>query len=1035
MIALIFIAVIWMLIAPIIIINKFGDLEKEVEKSMDNKLTGVEDRLKLRLNEMRNEIMRLTKHAHSKTEAESPFVENTLREKNGSVGYGMSPNYASVSIPEASPAPALKIDLSAPVEAVPEAKHVQPGSAEAKAVTVSTEANFEVLGVLKDGLIEKSNGNGDKEKYIAAAKPLIESKSIPEQKSEESASIKIKSEPQPYKKSAAEYEQQILNKPAAEHEPKLFKKPAAKYEPEEPGILDKTLQKFWSWLLDEGNIWVCAGVILFLIGFGLLFNYAIQRGFLSLEMRLAGAAVTGLAMTGFGFYLRDRRRAYSLTLQGGGMGVLYLVVLAANQLSTGEPILSTTPAIIAMLILSVFTVLLALLQNYQPLAIFAILGGFAAPLLISTGSRDYIALFSIYTLLNFEILAISFKREWRLLSRLGFILTGAIGTVWGIENWSPELFSSIEPFLIIFLATYTLIALGIGRSKTSSPDILLAVAAPFSFFILQMQVVGHFKYGMALTCLGLGIWHLIFGLWMRDDDENEYKKERLALSRLYIFLCILFSNLVIPYLFDNTISAVIWGIEGAFLIIAACRTGSYKALIGGIALHAGALGLYMYDLAKLDLNAGALLSPIFVSGLLFSLSLLCSGFWTTRFRPTIDSPLYDKWEELMQKSFGDGSWVQENLSWVFTVLGALWWWGTFSDQAPRLDVAWVSLFSVSCLTAFVGSWMSVNFKWKEARFLLALPITLALAAMVDNIIGPIGISALTSIIQHIQINALIYLISIGGALYILREAEASISTPITLFSAILPGLYMFEEALYKLVISFDFGGNWAMLVSALPLLGLLFCLQQMQIAQKTHKNEFANPISYAIGVILLIRSWRFITSFLLPGSAIQGVFIPFLNPLELWQAVCLFSIILWVRKFVLEGNSFSNWPKPCQWGTALLFFVWFNQVAVRMCWHYWMDLPSTTIWSVFYTAQCQALIAIFWGVLGLLAILYGQKLHSRILWYAGAALLAADMIKLLLVDLSGTETIVRIVAFLALGGLSLLIGWVAPLPPREENRG
>ena len=43
------------------------------------------------------------------------------------------------------------------------------------------------------------------------------------------------------------------------------------------------------------------------------------------------------------------------------------------------------------------------------------------------------------------------------------------------------------------------------------------------------------------------------------------------------------------------------------------------------------------------------------------------------------------------------------------------------------------------------------------------------------------------------------------------------------------------------------------------------------------------------------------------------------------------------------------------------------------------------------------------------------------------------MIKLLVVDLSNAATLVRIVAFLVLGGLSLLIGWVAPLPPKEEH--
>jgi uncharacterized membrane protein len=36
------------------------------------------------------------------------------------------------------------------------------------------------------------------------------------------------------------------------------------------------------------------------------------------------------------------------------------------------------------------------------------------------------------------------------------------------------------------------------------------------------------------------------------------------------------------------------------------------------------------------------------------------------------------------------------------------------------------------------------------------------------------------------------------------------------------------------------------------------------------------------------------------------------------------------------------------------------------------------------------------------------------------------------VDLNRAETLTRILAFLVLGGFFLLIGWAAPLPPKEK---
>jgi uncharacterized membrane protein len=48
-------------------------------------------------------------------------------------------------------------------------------------------------------------------------------------------------------------------------------------------------------------------------------------------------------------------------------------------------------------------------------------------------------------------------------------------------------------------------------------------------------------------------------------------------------------------------------------------------------------------------------------------------------------------------------------------------------------------------------------------------------------------------------------------------------------------------------------------------------------------------------------------------------------------------------------------------------------------------------------------------------------------------LLAAVVLKLLLVDLSGTGTVTRIVSFIGVGVLMLVIGYVAPLPAKEAR--
>lgn len=813
----------------------------------------------------------------------------------------------------------------------------------------------------------------------------------------------------------------------------------ARYEAPEavPGPIAAALARLQAWLLTEGNIWVCAGVLLFLAGFGLLFKYAVQTGLLTLEMRLAAAAATGIVMSSAGFRMRERRRAYGLVLQGGGMGVLYLVVLAAtkfNSFSTGLPVLSEAPAVAAMVILSVLTVLLALLQNYQPLAVFAILGGFAAPLLLEVGAHSPAALFSVCTLMNLEILLIAFRRRWRLLSRMGFLITLGIGVAWGHRSWTPELFLLVEPFLLAFFLTYTLIVVHTSRKdgepvpgeKESHADLPLAVLVPLGFFLLQTRAAGHLAHGTALTCLGMGLWYLSFGAWMLRRSEQYHS---LA-PRLFIALSILFSNLVVPYAFEHVASSAAWAVEGAFLIAAASRCGSFKVLLGGIALQAGALVLYAPELPHLDLTAASRLSPILVSGILFSLAFWTSGFQVTCFRPKTDGPLHDDWERWMQKFLGqERDQLCAVLSWGLTGVGALWWWWTLLDQAPRLGLPWFSAFSASCVTALAGCLASRRLEWRAARILLLGPLSAGLLWSLGVAFPAIGhIPTDPSGIGRNPItNAIVFLATIGPSLRLLRDPETGFrGLELVHFSALFVGLTLAGEAAARWAA--PFGPDWARLLSLLPLLATLVHISRAN-GERSILAGCRESLLTAAGASLFLGLPDFIVSFVRKGGAVRGIFIPLLNPLELWQAGFLLSLSLWLR--YLSGRV-SRRPGPREWGLCALLFVWVNQMAARAAWWY-SDEALTTMRAVLRTAHYQGVLAILWGVLGLAGILYGKRGRSRAMWRAGAALLAVDMIKLLILDLDRAATLTRILAFLVLGGLFLLIGWAAPLPPKEES--
>src|SRR3970282_2909409 len=70
-----------------------------------------------------------------------------------------------------------------------------------------------------------------------------------------------------------------------------------------------------------------------------------------------------------------------------------------------------------------------------------------------------------YAVLNAGIFAIAWAKAWRVLNILGFVFTFGIGTLWGANNYRPELLASTEPFLILFFAMYIAIPILFARKR------------------------------------------------------------------------------------------------------------------------------------------------------------------------------------------------------------------------------------------------------------------------------------------------------------------------------------------------------------------------------------------------------------------------------------------------------------------------------------------------------------------------------------------------------------------------------------------
>ncbi|WP_201546080.1 DUF2339 domain-containing protein [Psychrobacter immobilis] len=83
--------------------------------------------------------------------------------------------------------------------------------------------------------------------------------------------------------------------------------------------------------------------------------------------------------------------------------------------------------------------------------------------------------------------------------------------------------------------------------------------------------------------------------------------------------------------------------------------------------------------------------------------------------------------------------------------------------------------------------------------------------------------------------------------------------------------------------------------------------------------------------------------------------------------------------------------------------------------------------------KVQTGLTILWTLIALVATIIASRYGQRTLWFMGIGLLGIVVLKLVLVDLSQTEAIWRVISFLGAGSLTLVIGYLAPLPPARED--
>lgn len=167
--------------------------------------------------------------------------------------------------------------------------------------------------------------------------------------------------------------------------------------------------------------------------------------------------------------------------------------------------------------------------------------------------------------------------------------------------------------------------------------------------------------------------------------------------------------------------------------------------------------------------------------------------------------------------------------------------------------------------------------------------------------------------------------------------------------------------------------------------------------------------------------WSLSANFSLDGQLV-GVYLPLLNPLDL----TLISILLYQSYVALKVDS--NYRTIVLVICGLGAFMTVSSMLVRGFASVW-GTPTWEhgAWSV---SMVQTGLTILWTVIAMVLMFLANKKVIRLVWFAGIALLTMVVAKLLLIDMSNTSAVLRVVSFIGAGLLMLVIGYLAPLPPK-----
>ncbi len=351
------------------------------------------------------------------------------------------------------------------------------------------------------------------------------------------------------------------------------------------------------------------GIVAVLIGVSYFLKYAFENDWIGPGGRVAIGLIAGIGVILWSERFRARNyRVFSYSLKAVGIGVLYLSLWGAFQV---YHLIPSTAAFFAMALVTAATATLALRQDAEILAAFAIAGGFATPLLLSTGQNRELELFAYVTVLDLGTLALTALKPWRRL-----LIGSFVGTLLLYVGWYDTFYHQDDQlrltfaFATVFFVIFAVVPLARAPraiADTSKPAaeflpvlvlLTLANAATYYLQVWDMLEIARPRHSLAWISVGLAAIYLVLSQRLKTiyvGGTPERPRPHI-LPLLHVALATGFLAVAIPLRMDAHWITNGWFIEAGILLWIADRTETdFLRALSIAALALGVVRLLFFD--------------------------------------------------------------------------------------------------------------------------------------------------------------------------------------------------------------------------------------------------------------------------------------------------------------------------------------------------------------------------------------------------------------------------------------------------------